>query len=106
MAKEIAVLLPKHQRLLAGLGENIRLARKRRGLTTTQIAERADISRSSLHAIEKGSPGVTIGNFLRVLVALGLEQDLARVAQDDSLGRKLADIQLLNPKKKSTQQVK
>jgi len=101
MAKKIAVLLPKQQRVLTGLGENIRLARKRRGLTTTQIAERADISRSSLYAIEKGSPGVTIGNFLRVLAALGMEQDLARVAQDDSLGRKLADIQLLNPKQKS-----
>ena len=101
MAKKIAVLLPKQQRVLTGLGENIRLARKRRGLTTTQIAERADISRSSLYAIEKGSPGVTIGYFLRVLAALGMEQDLARVAQDDSLGRKLADIQLLNPKQKS-----
>jgi hypothetical protein len=32
---------------------------------------------------------------LQVLVALKLENDLSKIASDDELGRKLADIQLL-----------
>ena len=98
MAKKASVLLPKQKRLLTGLGENIRLARKRRGLTTTQVSERADIGRSTLYMLEKGSPGVTLGNLLRVLAVLGLENDLGRVAEDDVLGRKLADAKLLSGK--------
>jgi len=60
MAKQTAILLPSHQRMLGLLGENIHLARKRRGLTTTQVAKRADIGRSTLYWIEKGSPGVAL----------------------------------------------
>jgi len=99
MAKKESILLPKQKRLLAGLGENIRLARKRRGLTATQVSERADIGRSTLYMLEKGSPGVTVGNLLRVLAALGMEKDLGQVAEDDELGRKLADAELLGGKK-------
>lgn len=102
MAKQIAILLPKQQRMLNALGEHIQLARKRRGLTTSQVAERAGIGRTTLYSIEKGSPGVTIGNLLHVLAVLGLDKDLERVAQDDVLGRKLADAKLLARKAKST----
>jgi len=102
MAKQTAILLPKQQRMLDTLGEHIRLARKRRGLTTSQVAERAGMGRTTLYSIEKGAPGVTIGNLLRVLAVLGLEKDLERVAQDDVLGRKLADAKLLARTAKST----
>jgi transcriptional regulator with XRE-family HTH domain len=102
MAKQTAILLPKYQRMLGLLGENIQLARKRRGLTTIQVSERADIGRSTLYWIEQGSPGVTLGNLLRVLAVLGLEKDLERVALDDVLGRKLTDAKLLDRKTKST----
>jgi len=101
MAKQTAILLPKQQRMLNALGENIKLARKRRGLTTSQVAERAGIGRTTLYHIEQGAPGVTLGNLLRTLAALGLERDLERVASDDTLGRKLADIELLTGKSKS-----
>ena len=87
-------LLPKYERLLTQLGENLRLARLRRDLTTSQVAERADISRSTLYLLEKGEPGTSLGNFLRVLAVLGLDNDLAKVAADDELGRKLMDAAL------------
>lgn len=84
-------LLPKYERQLRTVGENIRLARLRRDLTTTQIAERAGIGRNAVSKIEKGDEGVSIGAYLRVLIVLGMEQDLFRIAETDILGRKLQD---------------
>ncbi|MGV0997231.1 helix-turn-helix domain-containing protein [Empedobacter falsenii] len=45
------VLLPKYKNGLSQMGENIKLARKRRKLTAIQVAERAGISRSTLYLI-------------------------------------------------------
>lgn len=84
-------LLPKHERLLHELGENLRMARLRRNLPSEQVAERAGIARNTLIKIENGDEGVAIGSYLRVLIVLGLEDDLRAVAQDDVLGRKLQD---------------
>ncbi|WP_072976012.1 helix-turn-helix transcriptional regulator [Flavobacterium saccharophilum] len=75
--------------------ENIKLARKRRKLTTTQLAERADISRSTLYLIEKGNEGVAMGAYFNVLRVLGLQQIFLKIAADDILGRKLQDLELL-----------
>jgi len=48
MRSKKAVLLPKERRILATLGENLKLARRRRKLTAEQVAERANIGRSTL----------------------------------------------------------
>ncbi len=87
-------MLPRLRRILKELGENIRLARLRRRLSAEQVAERAGISRPTLAAIERGEPGVRIGNYLEVLRVLGLDKDLLLVAKDDVLGRKLQDLQI------------
>jgi len=42
------ILFPKHREILEKTGENIKLARKRRSLTTIQVSERAGINRSTL----------------------------------------------------------
>lgn len=104
MGREKPILLPKHKKLLEELGENIKLARLRRKFSTEQVSERANISRPTLHSIEKGSESVSIGLYLQVLNVLGLEKDLLMIAQDDTLGRKLQDADLSTkeraPKKK------
>jgi transcriptional regulator with XRE-family HTH domain len=94
MANKSPVLFPKGQRLLSELGENIRLARLRRKLSSAQVAERAGMGRSTLVKIEQGHPGVGIGHFVNVLRVLGLEQDFLLLAKDDVLGRKLQDAAL------------
>lgn len=105
MSKATHPPLPALARILATLGENIRLARLRRKFTAGLVAERAGISRPTLRAIERGSPGVTLGAYAHVLHCLGLEGDLALVAQDDVLGRKLQDAALPaspKPRRKET----
>ena len=92
-------LLPKQERMLRDMGENIRLARLRRDLSSEQVAERAGISRNTLIKIEKGDEGVAIGMYFRVLIVLGLQDDLSLIARDDVLGRKLQDIGLTTPRR-------
>jgi transcriptional regulator with XRE-family HTH domain len=85
----------KLEKVLRVLGENIKLARLRRKLSTVQVSERAGIGRTALYEIEKGKPNVNIGYYAQVLSVLGLEQDLLNVAKDDILGRKLQDAKLV-----------
>src|SRR5690606_9973335 len=89
------VVLPKFRNVLEQMGENIKLARKRRKLTTTQVAERAGIARSTLYLIEKGDPSVAMGAYFNVLRVLGLQDDFLKLAADDAFGRKLQDLDLL-----------
>ena len=98
MKKEL-VLLPKAQKVLDDLGENIKLARLRRKLNTTQVSERAGISRATLWQIEKGTPTVAMGAYFQVLFVLGLEKDFLKLGADDELGRKLQDAGLLTKEK-------
>ncbi len=88
-------IFPTVQKILIALGENIKLARLRRKLSAAQVAERANVSRKTLYSMEQGSAGVAIGNYAMVLFVLGLEKDLLKVAEDDKLGRKLQDNNLL-----------
>jgi transcriptional regulator with XRE-family HTH domain len=92
------ILLPRHQKILEVFGENMKLARKRRKLTTIQVAERADISRNTLYLIEKGTPGVSMGAVFNVMRVYGLQDDFLKLAADDELGNKLRDIELLGKK--------
>lgn len=61
---------------LAMLGEKIRARRKALKVNATAAAEAAGMSRVTLHRIEKGEAAVTIGSYLNVLAALGLEFDI------------------------------
>lgn len=101
MANSISPLLPSAQGLLRALGERLQLARKRRKLTATQVAERAGMTRTTLRAVENGSPGATMGAYLAVLQVLGLESDLAKLVDADPLGRELQDAALIKPRVRS-----
>ncbi len=98
MKSKTQLLFPKHQKIMEKVGENIKLARKRRKLTTIQVAERADINRTTLYQVEKGNPGVSMGAYFNVLRVLGLQDDFLKLASDDELGRKLQDLNLLSGK--------
>jgi transcriptional regulator with XRE-family HTH domain len=89
------VLFPKYQKILEQVGENIKLARKRRSLTTIQVAERAGIDRSTLYEIERGNPSVSLGAYFNTLRVLGLHEDFLKLAADDDYGRKLQDLKLI-----------
>lgn len=83
------------------VGEQIKLARLRRNLSVSQVAERATCSPLTVARIEKGTPTVAIGIYLRVLYALQLEDDILLIAQQDALGRQLQDLALTNRKRAS-----
>lgn len=70
------------------VGQQVRLARKRRGLTMQDLAGRMLVTRKTLNRLESGDPGVSIGILASALLALGLEDDLNRIAdpETDSTG--------------------
>jgi transcriptional regulator with XRE-family HTH domain len=94
MGQKTVTLLPSVERRLAQMGEQIKLARLRRRISVKLVAERANISRSTLWAIEKGSSSVSMGAYASVLLAIGIVDDLLLIAKDDVLGRKLQDLNL------------
>lgn len=98
MSRQTTAQLPAVQRLLRDLGERLRLARLRRGLSGELVAERAGMSRPTLRSIERGEPSATLGAYANVLHALGLHGDLALLARDDALGHKLQDLKLPAPR--------
>ncbi len=91
--------MPDTMAILAQLGEQIRYARLRRGLSGVLVAERAGISRATLYKVEKGNPSVAIGIYANVLHALnGMDKDLLLVAQDRAYIEKLQELDIINPR--------
>ncbi len=76
------------------VGEQIRLARLRRDLSLAQIAERAMCNVITVMRVEKGSPTVSMGIYLRILFALGLDESILFIAKEDEMGRNLQDLDL------------
>ena len=105
MPRQTPPILPRLARVLAGVGENIKMARLRRAQSSETIAQRAGITRKTLHRVERGDPAVALGIYARVLQALRLENDLASIAADDILGRKLQDANL-GPRRRAPKQSK
>jgi len=95
MNSKKTIVLPKFSRIFEQIGENIKLARKRRKLNSEQVADRAGIHRATLYRIEKGDPSVAIGLYFNVFRVLNLQDDFLKLAVDDEFGRKLQDLDLL-----------
>lgn len=89
-------LPPPVGRALHDLASSLVAWRKLRGLTQSQLADRAGINRETLARLEHGDGGVGIENVLRVLRALGLLDVLPRALDpyESDIGRLRADEQL------------
>ena len=72
-------------------------------LLTTIAVSMLPVSRLKAAAAFKelhgSDPGVSLGVYARVLQALSLDADLAHIARDDELGRRLQDLGLKQPRR-------
>lgn len=80
-------------RVMRKLGQDIRDARRRRRISTVMMAERASISRTTLHKVERGDPTVSFGAYATVLFVLGLTERIAQIAdiRADAVGLELEE---------------
>jgi len=68
----------------------------RRRITTTMMADRAFITRTTLRKVENGNPGVSLGIYATVMFVLGLTPRLADLAdtRSDEVGLQLEEERL------------
>ncbi len=95
--KTISLTLPiPVQKALRDLGQDIRNARLRRRIQAKIMAERAGIARTTLHKIERGDPGVSMGSYVTVLFVLGLLDRVSTLAAlpADVVGMRLEEEKL------------
>jgi DNA-binding XRE family transcriptional regulator len=83
-------------RALRKLGTDISVARRRRGISTPLMAERAFISRTTLVRVEKGDPSVSLGIYASVIFVLGMTERLANLLDpsQDPAGQALEEDRL------------
>lgn len=62
------------------VGRHIKIARKRRGYSQSQLAGMAMVSRDTLRRLEAGDPVVSFGIVCHVLWALQLTDDIVKLA--------------------------
>jgi transcriptional regulator with XRE-family HTH domain len=88
------------ERALRVLGEHVSNWRKLNRLTAAQVAERANISRETLRAIEQGKGTASTENLLRVLRIIGIMDgvvaaadpyltDVGRLRMDEALPKRV-----------------
>src|SRR5689334_7270721 len=79
-----------------GIGSDLAAWRKLRGLTQAQLADRADVARTTVVRLEHGDGSVSLENVLRVVRALGLVDTFSRALDPyaSDVGRLRADEQL------------
>lgn len=73
------------------IGSNLKLARIRRNITQDNLATQSGISRPTLSNLESGDIGVSMGVLISVMINLGLEKEIARLALSDTQGRLMQD---------------
>jgi transcriptional regulator with XRE-family HTH domain len=82
------------------IGERLATWRRLQGLTASQVADRAGITRVTLSRLEAGTGGTSLENTLRVARALGIMDDLVdsvdpyasdigRLRSDENLPRRV-----------------
>ena len=65
---------------LRKLGRDLALARRKRGISTADMASRLFVSRDTLWRMERGDPAVAVGTLATALFVLQLHDHLADLA--------------------------
>lgn len=75
-------------RALKNLGRDLAMARKKRRISSVEMAERLFVSRDTLWRLENGDPTVAVGTLATALFVLQLHDRLHRLAEagGDTLG--------------------
>src|SRR5208282_921332 len=79
MPKTGSIPLPAAQ-TLRKLGRDLALARRKRGISTSDMAERLFVSRDTLWRLERGDPTVAVGTLATAAFILQLHDRLANLA--------------------------
>jgi transcriptional regulator with XRE-family HTH domain len=87
------VVHPSIARGIARLGRDISRARRARRISTTDMAARMGVGRSTLHRLEQGDPGVSLNTLAMALSVLGLFDRFAELVDPaaDDIGLMLAE---------------
>ena len=67
-------------RALRQLGRDLSLARRKRGISTGDMAARLFVSRDTLWRLERGDPAVALGTLVTATFVLNLHDRLANLA--------------------------
>jgi len=79
MADLLSIPLPAGH-ALRQLGHDLALARRKRGISTQDMASRLFISRAKLWRLERGDPGVSLGTLATAAFVLQIHDRLANLA--------------------------
>jgi len=66
--------------VLRKLGRDLAMARRKRGISTADMAARLFVSKDTLWRLEKGDPGVSMGTLATAAFVLQLHQRLGELA--------------------------
>jgi len=81
---------------LRKLGRDLALARRKRGISTADMAERLFVSRDTLWRLERGDPSVAMGTLATAVFVLQLHERLTNLAApaSDALALSLDEARL------------
>lgn len=95
-------LPPRTRKLLEQMGQQLRLARVKRGLTEVEMADRMMVSRQTVRRLESGEPSVGLRVLASALHVLGLESNLSLLADPGADRAALArDIERSAPRRRT-----
>ena len=102
MRKNRTLQLPLDvQNELKLFAQHIQAARKRRNMTLADLAERTNVSLSTLSRLEKGDPTVAFGSIVKTLSILGLLRGLSEcIAPEQDIEQTVEEVRRLRSGKR------
>jgi transcriptional regulator with XRE-family HTH domain len=84
MPQKVASMPLPAERALRKLGRDLALARRKRGISTNDMAARLFVSRDTLWRLERGDPTVALGTLVTATFILNLHDRLANLVAPGS----------------------